>query len=764
MAKELIITAEVSGECINSAECYEQTLNHQAHCLGYESCYKSTIDTTEKVTCSGQWSCSTCCDYQMSITSSNDIICSGEKSCYGWGGSVYIPITSTSGNVECSGPESCKTSHISAGKTVDCSSVYSCRGYSITEARVSIIAQDAVQCTSRDSCKYNNIHSNTAEVTCSSDKSCDASDITAQSVHCKGEMSCSGVNIVAHEVTADGCESLYQATIIANKVVATGYQSLQQATISTSSSSLNVELTGYNTGNDAEILCTDGQLCTVKCSGTACEGLTFKCSMTAQCNVEPVGCGILTADAYDKTRRLTNEDIIDTNARTRPAKTPKPTKSPNTGRPAKTPRPDRTRAPKVPKTPKNKPKPFDKATGTVCPHYIKSDTSELLRTDIVSKQQTIDIIADTDKIVTDNAGGPCDDAYSCSGQTLIDKNCEIWSFNGYKACEGCTIEGDCYMYCTGDSSCKNAVKLINGDFDYNFIQCSGPKSCYGVKYMYNGPKAYCKGIESCANIVEMRGMDVYCDGKRSCINNNMDLMGDVHCIGQSACHGATVTAGDSIYCGGAESCSQGIYSAFDEIICRSEKSCFHSTITSASKLLLKGSYDAVGSNIYDIQTIQAYGKRSLQDATISTSKKAMHLWLYGEETGYDATISCPSGAICQLNCKANGCFNTNFLCENGAICTVNPVECKQDNSVNIAKGGAVCPKWKVNIANNENNDHDELFVIDSSRQKVDNLYGLSKKYYLYLGVFGVLGLMVICYKICFVSSKEFEKDGYSEIS
>jgi len=184
------------------------------------------------------------------------------------------------------------------------------------------------------------------------------------------------------------------------------------------------------------------------------------------------------------------------------------------------------------------------------------------------------------------------------------------------------------------------------------------------------------GSCSSANIL---GSRIECHGVESCKAADAQSSGDLDCHGSGACTSGTYKAKET-YCNGQNSCVDGHFEG--------------------DAIILRGSHSGAGANIQNVATIEAFGKRSLENAQIGGSR-GFDVYMYGYEAGDGASISCSSGSVCTLHCHGNACANLAYTCEQGSDCSLfngyeDRKDCAEDNSVHVTEDNTVCPIWTNN--------------------------------------------------------------------
>lgn len=174
-------------------------------------------------------------------------------------------------DVECSGYRSCTGSNITANSEIQCSGAYSCYKSGHLEPG------GAIYCRGDGACLEANILYNgvvSGSVACVSPNSCVDTFVNS-----------SISNVLVMTCPADN--SCSQSDIVTSSLYGYGGYSLNNATIQSTNdfNDLDVYLGGYFAGYGATVVCQDGDTCEINCYGNACYNLSFICQSGASCSV-----------------------------------------------------------------------------------------------------------------------------------------------------------------------------------------------------------------------------------------------------------------------------------------------------------------------------------------------------------------------------------------------------------------------------------------------------------------------------------------------
>eukprot|EP01084_Bolivina_argentea_P070399 127977_1 len=633
-------------------------------CTDYEECIDASIQKGA-IICSGDRSC----ESSNSLIAQTSVECCGSKSC---GVSIDLLTIKPTGNIICSGYDSCSDVSFIKSANIKCDGEQSCL-QSESSSAVSI-SSDMTYCSGRASCFHANIHSNST-VQCNGEASCNSTTINSGGkVSCNGNRACAYSEIVTPTIVeCYGYRSCYNSIIssasqvkihgvaagdfiqIINVPKIESYSgfTLSQAIIDSGSSpNMDVELFGVSLDiyhESSVVICRSGAQCLLVCKDNGCHTLQYICETDAKCAIRPKLC-------------LENPNGGIINGRDCPHIINSGNINPNLKQ--------QTDNINIPITPYIHPKTYNAYIGTF---------TECNEESICAEQ----------RIEDRNDGIMCSGKLSCESSVLLASNRDkIIGCTGVLSCNLSKIESSNILYCYGDKSCKDASIFSAGD-----IQCLGSESCFGmilsITKSINSPRLECGSYHSCASVT-MKG-------------NSKDVS-DIECNGYESCAGSIFEVSNSMLCEGSNSCKNTSLISHNNIQCIGYESCLNSKLIIEDYIFLKGSYSGSGSIIKYINRkdhtqlpIKAEGYKSLNNAIIDSDVSSQIIvQLLGHLAGYKGTVICRRNSICTIVCHTTGCKLLNFICELNAICNVRPVGC--DGTVAKSEGVG-CPNIITNVTN-----------------------------------------------------------------
>lgn len=297
-AKVAISTLDdATTSCATAKQCFRDGISGHgdASCTGDESCAKATFTNGGDAVCEGNKAC-----YESDFMGHDgDISCTGTEAC----ANGQYDAQSGYDQLVCSGESSCSamqaTTVATGGVDSDCGGLKSCE-----DALLVMAAHADVSCGGEKSCYGSEIRvasdvdialaSTRASVACIGKHACQTADIAVDSVQCMGGNSCQQARMaVSGEVVLNGANSGLEAVLevaASATITATGYNALMKAQIDSMGNDVSLELSGYNAGGKATLLCRAGSSCSLTCIAGGCLELSYVCEDGADCVVSPQSC------------------------------------------------------------------------------------------------------------------------------------------------------------------------------------------------------------------------------------------------------------------------------------------------------------------------------------------------------------------------------------------------------------------------------------------------------------------------------------------
>ena len=259
--------SSLTTTCNGANSCQDTTISDTyINCYGYDACADSTLKASSELRCDGFYACNSA---KMSTPNSNSIIyCGGKNSCY-------------SGSLTSSNGASMYFSGWNAGILGTITAKYS-------------------------------------RISCTSYRSCRASDITSNVTYCSGEEACLSATIRANSTLISSGANALKNSIVEDTpyIYDIGDYTFNNGEISSSGlSRLDIISRGYYSTSNSSVLCYSGSVCSIRCQGDeSCNGMQLYCEDGATCRPVCYACAscptIYNVSSIDDVLVLTHKDVF----------------------------------------------------------------------------------------------------------------------------------------------------------------------------------------------------------------------------------------------------------------------------------------------------------------------------------------------------------------------------------------------------------------------------------------------------------------------